>query len=214
MILVTMSIPITTQAALKHFSIVDPIMAELLRRALADKIPLTIPVPKKPEEYFARVVQSIVSQQISVKAAASVFGKIAALLENEITPTTILSVPEEVLKACGLSGQKTKYIRHNAVIWHELPITAFDQMTDVEIIAELTKLYGIGRWTAEMFLLFSLARPDVFSFGDLALMQGIYRHYQIKPHHVRKVAHLVESWSPHRSLASLALWWNKDTTPI
>lgn len=205
-----MIMPIDTQAALKHFTVVDPVMKVLLIRALAAATPITIPTAKQPAEYFGRIVQSVVSQQISVKAAASVFLRVTTLLGGTVTPETVLAVGEEELKACGLSSQKTKYIRHNAATWHELPTDSFGEMSDVEIISELTKLYGIGRWTAEMFLLFSLTRPDVFSFGDLALMQGIYRQYPIKPHHVRKVATLVDSWSPHRSVASLTLWWSKD----
>lgn len=204
----------TTQAALKHFTTVDPIMTTLLLRSLQAESPLTLPSAKEPEEYFARIVRSIISQQISVKAAASVLLRVTALLGGEITPTAVLMVPEETLKVCGLSAQKTKYIRHNAAVWHDVPIHSFTLMSDAEVITELTKLYGIGKWTAEMFLLFSLARQEVFSFGDLALMQGIYKHYEVKPHHNRKLSSLVESWSPYRSYASLALWWNKDAVPI
>ena len=86
-------------------------------------------------------------------------------------------------------------------------------MTDEEIISELTKLYGIGRWTAEMFLMFSLARPDVFSYGDLGLMQSLYKKYQYIPHYNRKIANTVDSWSPHRTIASLTLWHTKDNLP-
>lgn len=206
--------PTTTRAALKHFRQVDPTMAALLTRALRAPAPLTLPVAKKPEEYFARVVRSIISQQISVKAAASVLSRVTTLLGGDITPQAVLTTPEEALKACGLSAQKTKYIRHNAAVWHEVPVHSFTSMSDTEVIIELTKLYGIGKWTAEMFLLFSLARTDVFSFGDLALMQGIYKYYPIKPHYTRKLSTLVECWSPYRSFASLALWWNKDSVPL
>lgn len=208
-ILLKMIIPIDTQEAIKHFTLVDPIMARLLKGALSGDPPLNTPQSKEPWEYFARIVRSIVGQQISVKAAAAVYGRVEFTVGGKVTSDSVLSVSEDVLKSCGLSGQKTKYIRHNALVWSDMPVHAFKQMSDSEITLELTKLYGVGKWTAEMFLLFSLARPDVFSFGDLALMQGVYRHYNVMPNHVRKIATIVENWSPHCSLASLCLWWHK-----
>lgn len=205
--------PIDTAAALKHFKSADPVMYQLLTQALAGDAPITIPELKQPSEYFARIVNSIVGQQISVKAAAAVRGRVEMRV-GEVTPDNVLAVPEDELKACGLSGQKTKYIRHNAEYWHEIPYGDFVHMSDEEVIHELTKLYGIGRWTAEMFLMFSLARPDVFSYGDLGLMQGLYEAYNYKPHYVRKIANTVDSWSPHRTLASLSLWRVKDGEPV
>lgn len=204
---------IDTRAALKHFKATDPVMYAALKRALSKPGAIIIPEEKDPSEYFARIVKSIVSQQISVKAAASVHGKVLALL-GEVNPKTVMTVSENELKACGLSGQKTKYIRRNAEIWHEIPVGNFVHMSDEEVITELTKLYGIGRWTAEMFLMFSLARPDVFSYGDLGLMQGLYEVYNYKPHYRRKISTTVDNWSPHRTLASLALWRVKDGEPV
>lgn len=221
-----MPLQIDTHAALKHFTATDPIMATIVRSALTSTAPILFPTPKPPSEYFGSIVRSIVSQQISVKAADAVFGRVidrvAGVSTSKrvrrdvrgITPELVLAVPEDELRACGLSGQKTKYIRHNAALWHTLDTTHFPTLRDEEVIEELVKLYGVGRWTAEMFLMFTLARPDVFSFGDLGLMQSIYQHYPVKPHHTKKVATLVESWAPHRTLASLALWWHKDGGPV
>ena len=183
---------ISTQVALKHFKQTDLLMYKLLKTALAKSAPITIPVPLKPEEYFSRIVRSIISQQISVKAAAAVRGRVEIVV-GEITPEAILAVPEEVLKACGLSGQKTKYIRHNAGVWRKTPYEDFAHMEDQAVIIELTKLYGIGRWTAEMFLMFSVARPDVFSYSDLGLMQGLYEAYGYKPLYVRKIKATVDN---------------------
>jgi DNA-3-methyladenine glycosylase II len=221
-----MLVPIDTQAAVKHFTATDPTMAAILGAALTSDTPIALPTPKPPSEYFGSIVRSIVSQQISVKAADAVFGRVIDRVAGAqskkrvrrdvrgITPELVLAVPEDELRACGLSGQKTKYIRHNATLWHTLDTTHFPTLPDEVIIEELVKLYGVGRWTAEMFLMFTLARPDVFSFGDLGLMQSIYQHYPAKPHHTKKVATLVESWAPHRTLASLALWWHKDGGPV
>lgn len=208
-----MSSPLDTRAALKHFTQADPIMAAILKAALRHPTPIALPTPKPPQEYFARVVRSIVSQQISVKAADAVFGRVTTLLPI-LVPEAVSAVSDEELRACGLSRQKISYIRRNAEIWHTLPIEHFASMDDEAVITELTKLYGIGRWTAEMFLMFSLVRPDVFSYGDLGLMQSLYQHYPVKVHHVRKIKNIVDTWSPHRTLASLALWWHKDGGPV
>ena len=203
---------IDTAAALAHFKSNDVVMAKLLEAALKGTAPLFIPTPKKSDEYFGSIVSSIVSQQISVHAARAIKGRVQEAL-GELTPEAVIAIRFETLKACGLSEKKTSYMKHNAEIWHTIPTKNFVHMTDEEIISELTKLYGIGRWTAEMFLMFSLARPDVFSYGDLGLMQSLYKKYQYKPHYNRKIANTVDSWSPHRTIASLTLWHTKDNLP-
>lgn len=205
---------IQLEAAASHFATVDPIMSKLLHDALAAPEPIALPQPKSVDEYFSSVVASIISQQISTKAADAVRGRVTSQLGGHITPTAVKQTDFDTLKACGLSNQKTKYIKHNAEIWHTLPTHIFSTMTDDEIITELTKLYGIGRWTAEMFLIFSLARPNVFSYGDLGLMQGLFLTYNYKPHYVRKIQTTVDNWSPHKTAASLALWFVKDNGPV
>lgn len=204
---------IDTRLAIKHFKKADPRMAELLEMALEAKSPIIIPTYKQPREYFTTITRSIVSQQISTKAAAAVYGRVQSRL-GKITPSNVLAISEADLRACGLSSQKTKYIRHNANVWHDVPVRQFKNMSDEEVIEELTKLYGIGRWTAEMFLMFSLARPNVFSYGDLGLMQGLHHHYSFKPHWKKKIATAVDAWSPHKTLASLTLWFHKDNGPL
>jgi DNA-3-methyladenine glycosylase II len=202
---------IDTKAALKHFKATDNTMANLLEFALKGPTPLTLPTPKKPSEYFASIASSVVSQQISTHAARAIKARVVEALGGSITPQSITTIDFMTLKSCGLSEKKTQYLKHNAEIWHQIPIEQFSIMTEEEIIKELTKLYGIGRWTAEMFLMFSLARADVFSFGDLALVQSLYKHYNLKPHFNRKILSTVETWSPHRTIASLTLWHTKDS---
>ncbi len=206
-----MHTPIDATAALRHFEATDQTMATLLQYALTEPAPLVIPAKQPPARYFERIVSSIISQQISVQAAKTIFGRTKKLL-GTIRPENVLTADEQDLQACGLSGQKVRYLTHNAAVWHEIPVKNFVHMTDEEVIAELTKLYGIGRWTAEMFLIFSLARPDVFSSGDLGLTQSLYRHYPaLRPHHTRKVAGTITAWSPHRTVASLTLWYCKNS---
>lgn len=204
---------IDTQAALKYFKATDPIMYQLLTAGMSASDPIAVPKAKPPTQYFASIVSSIISQQISTKAADAVRGRVITLV-GTLTPANILAVTADDLKSCGLSGQKVKYLTHNAAIWHDIPAADFVHMPDEEIITELTKLYGIGRWTAEMFLMFSMARPDVFSLGDLGLMQELYCHYSFKPHYVRKIDTTIASWSPHRTSAALALWYGRDKGPV
>lgn len=199
--------------ALHYFKEHDPVMHRLLKTSLNSKQPIAVPKSLPEEAYFGRIVTSIISQQISTKAAASIRTRVESLL-GELTPTAVIKTDVDALRACGLSGQKVKYITHNAAIWHEIPCGDFVHMQDEEIITELTKLYGVGRWTAEMFLMFSLARPDVFSFGDLGLMQGLYQNYDYRPHYTKKIRDTVSRWSPHRTLASLTLWHHKDGGPL
>lgn len=204
---------INTKEALKYFKTADPIMAGILERSIKSNSPIASPKPKPSSDYFGSIVTSIISQQISTKAADAVRGRVEDFL-GELTPERVKKADLDNLKACGLSAQKTKYIKHNAEVWHEIPVGNFVQMSDEKIITELTKLYGIGRWTAEMFLMFSMARPDVFSYGDLGLMNSLYKNYNFKPHYVRKIRATVEAWSPHRTTASLALWHTIDNGPV
>jgi DNA-3-methyladenine glycosylase II len=205
---------IDLKAAARHFADTDPVMSQLLRDALNAPEPILIPTQKPVAQYFSSIVASIISQQISTKAADAVRGRVITHLGGTITPQAIMDADFDELKNCGLSNQKTKYIKYNAEVWPEMGVDAFRSMPDAAIIAELTKLYGIGRWTAEMFLIFSLARANVFSYGDLGLMQGLYQSYDYKPHYVRKIQTTVDTWSPHKTAASLALWFVKDNGPV
>ena len=207
------NVSINTDSALHYFKTTDPIMYRLLYHSLSHEKPVLVPQPKKPAEYFGSLINSIISQQISTAAARSIQTRVHELL-GELTPEMVIQTDFYTLKAYGLSEKKTQYIKQNAELWHEIPVQKFIHLSNQEIITELIKLYGIGRWTAEMFLIFSLARPDVFSYGDLGLMKSLYRHYNYKPHYVRKVQATVDSWSPHRTLASLTLWHTIDTDPV
>jgi DNA-3-methyladenine glycosylase II len=205
---------IDLKAAARHFAATDPVMAQLLRNALTAPRPIMLPQQKPVNEYFSTIVTSIISQQISTKAADAVRGRVVAHLGGAVTPETVMRADFDELKSCGLSNQKTKYLKHNAEVWSRVPSHEFATMDNEAVITELTKLYGIGRWTAEMFLIFSLARADVFSYGDLGLMKGLYLSYHYKPHYVRKIKTTVDNWSPHQTTASLALWFVLDNGPV
>ncbi len=159
-------------------------------------------------DIFVSLVNSIAGQQISRKAKASVWKRFTDLLGGTVTPQAIKAVTEEQLRGCGLSGRKAAYIKRLAqkVLDGELDFAAFADMSDEEVIAELVKLDGIGKWTAEMQLLFSLGRANILSGGDVAIQNGLkllYGHKKITPALVEKYH---KRYSPYASVASFYLW--------
>ena len=202
-----------TEAALAHFKKVDPKMAALFKKAISHTAhPITIPKGRASSKYFEAVVASIVSQQISTKAADAVWARLKIGV-GKIVPDNLKDRTADELRTYGLSRQKATYIIRSAEIWQTLPLSKFGKMTSGEVITELTKLHGIGVWTAEMFLMFTLARPDIFSMGDWGLLTSIQHNYGINlktKTAKKKIEKLSELWSPHRTLASLTLWHVKD----
>ena len=167
-------------------------------------------------EPFLTLARAIVGQQISVKAAQSVWDRLAACV-GEMTPQSVLAKPRPQLRACGLSDRKTEYIAdlaqhfaNGAIHVHRWP-----QMPDEEIIAELVEVRGIGRWTAEMFLIFNLLRPDVFPLDDLGLQKGLrLAYFKGRKVSVRTMRRLGETWRPWRSVATWYLWRSLDPLPV
>jgi len=167
-------------------------------------------------EPFLTLARAIVGQQISVKAAQSVWDRVLACV-GEVTPQNVLSRPRPELRACGLSDRKTEYIADLAQHFANgsIHLQRWPQMADEQIIAELVEVRGIGRWTAEMFLIFNLLRPDVYPLDDLGLQKGIRVAY----FRGRKVAlstmrRLGERWRPWRSVATWYLWRSLDPVPV
>jgi DNA-3-methyladenine glycosylase II len=165
---------------------------------------------------FSTLVRAICGQQISLKAAQAVWDRLVTCC-SEITPEGVLSRKRPELRACGLSDRKTEYIADLAQHFADGKIHEhrWPQMDDEEIIAELTDVRGIGRWTAEMFLMFNLLRPDVFPLDDLGLQKGIRVNYfkgrKISLSRMRKLG---ETWRPWRSVATWYLWRALDPVPV
>ena len=187
----------------------DPVMAAIMRAH--PKIFLV-----RRGEPFLTLARAIVGQQISVKAAQSVWDRFAACV-GEVTPENVLLKARPVLRACGLSDRKTEYIADLAQHFANgsIHVHRWPQMSDEDIIAELVEVRGIGRWTAEMFLIFNLMRPDVFPLDDLGLQKGIRVAYFSN----RKVAlstlrSIGERWRPWRSVATWYLWRSLDPVPV
>jgi DNA-3-methyladenine glycosylase II len=162
------------------------------------------------EDPFVAMVEAIVWQQLSGKAAATIYGRVLDLLPGRaLTPTALLVVPESALRAAGLSRAKAAYIRDLAqrVIDGRLHLDRLEQLDDVDVIAELTQVKGIGRWTAEMFLMFRLHRPDVLPVGDLGIVKAIQRAYGLrKPPSPQRMEKIAAAWRPYRSVATWYLW--------
>jgi DNA-3-methyladenine glycosylase II len=165
---------------------------------------------------FLTLARAIVGQQISVKAAQSVWERFCACV-GAVRPQTVLSHKPSRLRACGLSGRKVEYIadlaRHFA--GGTVHVRRWPQMADEEVIAELVQVRGIGRWTAEMFLIFNLLRPDVLPVDDLGLQRAIRLAYArgrpVSPGTMRALA---EPWRPWRSVATWYLWRSLDPVPV
>lgn len=164
----------------------------------------------RDRDRFVALCRIIVGQQVSTAAARTIWGRVEEAFDGPPTPEQLIEPDaEERLRACGLSGRKASYAIGiaEAIIAEELLLDSFDSMSDEEVIEAVVALRGLGRWSAEMFLMFDLGRPDVFSGGDLGLRRGIQIAYELDemPSPEEAVA-IAERWRPHRTLASLYLW--------
>ena len=188
----------------------DPVMGAIMRAH-----PKIFLVPRG--EPFFTLARAIVGQQISVKAAQSVWNKVCICLDQKIVPEAVVKSKREALRACGLSDRKVEYIADLAqhFVDGRIHVHRWPEMDDEAIIRELVEVRGIGRWTAEMFLIFNLLRPDVFPLDDLGLQKGIRLAY----HGGRKISLKTvrrwgERWRPWRSVATWYLWRSLDPVPV
>lgn len=165
---------------------------------------------------FTTLARSIVGQQISVKAAESVWQKVVTTV-SEITPHAVYDIGKDVLRSCGLSQRKVVYLQDLSIhfISKDLNETTWQKMDDEALIFELTRMKGIGRWTAEMFLIFHMLRPDVLPMNDLGLKRALSMHYNAnQPISELKIRTISELWKPWRSVATWYLWRSLDPLPV
>lgn len=172
---------------------------------------------EKPADAYGALLRAIVGQQLSTKAARTIYGRVLDLFDGTApSPAQLIEASEEQLRACGLSGRKVEYVRDLAVhvLDGELELDRFGELSDEEVIAEIVAVRGLGQWTAEMFLLFHLERPDVLSGGDLGIRKAVQIEYELDEMPApQKVLEVGEPWRPHRSLASLYLWESLANVP-
>ena len=189
--------------ARRHLRKADEVMREIIRRVGPVKLRLE-------RNRFAMLVRSIISQQISTSAARSIRQRLEDLLApGSITPGDIVTLKAQQLRSVGLSGQKVSYIQDLAdkVNSGELDLSQIGRLTDERVIEQLTRVRGIGHWTAQMFLMFSLGRPDVFPHGDLGIRSAIRRAYGLDELPDRKQSEeIARPWHPHATIASWYLW--------
>lgn len=170
------------------------------------------------DDHYGALVRSIAGQQLSVLAARAIYGRLTARFGGRPpTPAEILADdPEELRAAAGLSRAKASYLRSLAehVVSGELELERLDELSDDEVIAELTAVKGLGVWTAHMFLMFHLERPDVLPVGDLGIRRAIERAYDLDSlPHAREMERIAEPWRPHRTLACRYLWRSLANEP-
>lgn len=193
-----------------HFQKADPVLYTVLLKVKPLK-PL-----KKSETLFKDLCEAIINQQLSDKASTTIFGRFKKLFqEEEVTPEKVLKVKDETIRNAGPSWSKVRYIKNLAQLVHDgtLDLDVLSKKDNEQIIGELTKVKGIGMWTAEMFLMFSLGREDVFSYGDLGLGKAIKKLYKLTSvPSKKKVESIVERWKPYRTYACQILWRSLNDT--
>lgn len=192
----------------------DPVLAAIIKR----HGPCGLGAARDRFDHFAMLVRAIVFQQLSTKAATTIHTRLLACMPGgKATAECLATVTEAELRAAGISRQKADYLRDlcEKVGSGTVPLDAVDAMTDEEVIEALTKVKGIGRWTAEMFLIFRLQRPDVLPVGDLGIVNAIQKAYRLRkkptPDRMRKLG---EAWRPYRSVATWYLWRSLDNEPV
>lgn len=201
------------EKALKHFKRVDPHFYRATR-AHHTSLPQTLPEKKTGSALFQSLVRIVVAQQLGTGAARSIFARVKEVCRGVITSETILKTPPERLRAAGLSGAKVKTIRAiaKAVKQKELKLLSLKKIPEAEAAEALMRIWGLGPWSVEMFMMNTLGRADVFSAGDLGLIRAMEKIYALPKNAPRTSLLLIaEKWSPYRTYASLLLWRSRDS---
>jgi DNA-3-methyladenine glycosylase II len=186
----------------------DPVLAALIRKHGACGL-----AAAQRADHFSALVRAITGQQLSTKAAATIYSRLVALMPGGVAPAALAALTDEQMRAVGMSRQKIAYFRDLADKAQSgaLPLDGLDAMTDDEVIEALTQVKGIGRWSAEMFLMFRLHRPDVLPVDDLGIVNAVRNVYRLRKKptadRIRKIG---EAWRPYRSVACWYLWRSLD----
>jgi DNA-3-methyladenine glycosylase II len=204
-------------SGLAHLRAADPTLKAIIDEIGVDG--LGDPRAGRPDDHYGALVRSIVGQQLSTKAARSIYGRITDRFGGRTpTPQEVLDDdPDELKAAAGLSRAKVKYLRSLAehVVEGSLELERLDDLPDEQVIAELVAVKGLGTWSAHMFLMFHLGRPDVLPTGDLGIRRAVMTRYRLRklpdPKRLEKIA---KPWIPHRTLACRYLWRSLDATPV
>jgi DNA-3-methyladenine glycosylase II len=191
----------------------DPVLGAAIKR-----IGVCGMAERQRTDHLSALVGAIVSQQLSTKAAATIFGRFLALFPERQIPNAaaVAALDDAVLRGVGLSGQKARYLRDLCARIGDgrLQLDALDDLPDEVVIERLTEVKGFGRWTAEMFLMFRLHRPDVLPVGDLGIVNAVRKLYGLRnPPDPKRLQKIGEAWRPYRSVACWYLWQSLRNTP-
>jgi DNA-3-methyladenine glycosylase II len=205
--------------AKRELAAADPVMGSLIERLghidRAER--LRRRSEERPADAYGALLRAIVGQQLSTKAARTIYLRVLDLFGGATpSPEQLLEASETDLRGAGLSGRKVEYLRDLAahVISGELELDRLEELSDEGAIEEIVAVRGLGQWTAEMFLLFHLERPDILSGGDLGIRKAVQIEYSLEEMPPpQKVVEIGEIWRPHRSLASLYLWESLAAVP-
>ena len=196
--------------AIRTLTAADERLAEVIREVGACKLRVHTVGQTDSFAFFEALVESIVSQQLSVKASDTIYGRVLMLGEGKLLgPAELSEVPEETLRKAGLSGQKVRYVKDLCakVADGTVVLTDLEHLEDEEVIERLRLVKGIGRWTAEMFLMFRLGRPDVLPVQDLGIQKGMRKLYNMREDPTpEKMVKVAKKWRPYRSIACWYLW--------
>ncbi len=201
-----------TKDVLAHMKQADPVLYKILAPYHGDVLARIVPKHTN-KELFAALIHSIISQQLSIKAAAHIQARVTEACGGAVTPEVISGISETTLRACGLSGAKVKTVQAlaRAVETKELKLLSLRKASTDEAMEALTKIWGIGPWTAQMFLIFSLGAPDVFSARDLILRRAVETVHKLPPDSpIKTIEDIALAWSPYRTYVSLFFWQEKD----
>jgi len=202
-----MSTAVNYARARRHLMLADPILGAIIRHKGACGL-----AERGTEPRFRSLLRALVSQQLSVKAAATIFSRVLALLPGDDVcprPEAVLQLSPETLRGAGLSRQKASYLHDLSarIVAGTLRLDELDGLSDEQVMTALTAVKGVGRWTAEMILIFQLGRPDVLPVDDVGLLRSIQNVYGLRRRPSEKqVLRMGERWKPYRSIASWYLW--------
>jgi DNA-3-methyladenine glycosylase II len=190
----------------------DPVLRDLMRRHGACRL-----AEAQRSDPFRALCHAIIAQQWSTKAAATIEGRFAALFGGVPTPAAVAKANDAQLRAVGLSPQKLRYMRDLCakIEGGSLSLHDLDALADEDVITSLTSVKGIGRWTAEMFLIFRLHRPDVLPVDDLGIVKAVQRAYRLRlAPSAARLTKIGDAWRPYRSVACWYLWASLDNAPV
>ncbi len=195
--------------ALKHLK-KDKVMAGLIKK---HPLPAPSKIKTDPQFLFSEIIETILGQQLSGKAANTIIGRFKDIYGGRHPKVEeLLKTKDQKIRDCGTAWSKVSYIKNVALAIKskELNLKKLSTMSDEEVRETLLKIKGIGNWSAEMILMFTLRRPDIFSPGDMGLQNAMYKHYHVKKGDTKKMEKIAEEWKPYKSLACRYLWRSLD----